>query len=708
MSFLRRWSLALPAHGINGLSVVLGLGLVHLVCWILGGPAASLAAVSGAIFTSLPDTPLAPARTRLRVATGAVVGTLASVLALSLSTHPLGLGLLVALIGAVSAMTMAWGARAGPLSFVPILALVFSLAHPPTADVHDIVHHALWTLTGATLYWAWAGWVSRRLQPRLRQLAVASAFRALGELLRARGQLLALPATDTPDAQTALTHWIIHQAALDEQIQAARDLLFEAQHRPAALRLSDALLQAIELRDALMVSELDLAGLGKEDTAQDTRQALGDWLGSLGDALALQAQALEQAEPPPPVEVEALQARLRYSLGQWEGLAPNRLGHILLGRGEHLLKDLARLRAALVEGSGQALPPHDELLRFISAEGWPLASLGSQLHWHSPILRHAVRSALALTAAYALALWLPWASHPNWLVLSVAVVLRGNLEQTLSRRDARILGTLLGCLLVLALAITHVTALSDVIFLLAAGTAHAFVNRRYMITATAATIMALLQAHLMAPEGGFGVTERLLDTVLGAALAWGASYLFPWWEYRSIPMLAQRARRALAALTEEALRWPEASRSELPMRLARRQAYDAIGALALAARRTAVEPEAVRLPLRTLAGLLAQCHVLLAQLSGIRRLLSYRQAELDRRQVEPALQAHGAEIARILRSHLEEELPQTWPAPPPTQTTADFNQWLLRRLSLAELAACRVAQVNHELAQAARALRRRA
>jgi uncharacterized membrane protein YccC len=503
------------------------------------------------------------------------------------------------------------------------------------------------------LYWGWAVWVSRRLQPRLRQLAVASAFRALGDLLRARGQLLALPAADGPDAQTAL----------DEQIQAARDLLFEAQHRPAALRLSDALLQAIELRDALMVSELDLAGLGKEDTAQDTRQALGDWLGSLGDALARQAQALEQAEPPPPVEVDALQARLRYSLGQLEGLTPNRLGHILLGRGEHLLKDLARLRAALVEGSGQPLPPRDELLRFISAEGWPLASLASQLHWHSPILRHAVRSALALTVAYVLALWLPWASHPNWLVLSVAVVLRGNLEQTLSRRDARILGTLLGCLLVLVLAVTRITALSDVIFLLAAGTAHAFVNRRYLVTATAATVMALLQAHLMAPEGGFGVSERLLDTVLGAALAWGASYLFPWWEYRSIPMLAQRARRALAALTEEGLRWPEAARSDLPMRLARRQAYDAIGALALAARRTAVEPERVRLPLRTLAGLLAQCHVLLAQLSGIRRLLSYRQAEL-RSQVEPALQAHGTEIARILRSHLEEELPQTWPAPP--------------------------------------------
>lgn len=704
MSFLRRWSLALPAYGLNGLTVLLGLGLVHLLGWALGGSTAALAAVSGAIFTSLPDTPLAPTRTRLRVATGAVIGTLSSVLALSCSTHPVALAGLVALVGAASAMAMSWGTRAGPLSFVPILALVFTLAHAPTADGSEIARHTLWTVTGAALYWFWAWQVSRRLQPRLRELAVASAFHSLGELLRARGHLLALPATDTADAQSALAHWITHQATLDEHIQAARDLLFEAQDVTAALRLTDALLQAIELRDALMVSELDLGALGHDPAAQHTRQALGQWLGALGDALDRQAQALEGAAPPPPLPQQALHNRLRGSLAGEDGRALNRLGQILLDRGEHLLQDLDNLHNALVQGSGQPLPPRHELLRFVTQEGWPWASLASQLHWRSPVLRHALRSALALTAAYSLALWLPWASHPNWLVLSVAVVLRGNLEQTLSRRDARILGTVLGCLLVLALAITHITVLSDVIFLLAAGTAHAFVNRRYLITAAAATVMALLQAHLMAPDSGFGVNERLGDTVLGAALAWGVSYLWPWWEYRSLPMLTARARRALAALTAQVLRWPDPTQSDLPLRLARRQAYDAIGALALAARRTAVEPASVQLPLRTLAGLLVQSHVLLAQLSGVRRLLSHRQTELDQARLEPALQARAAEIAQCLSSRHDEDLPAAWPAPIEPEVAGTLDDWLLRRLTLASLAACRVAHADHELTRAAHAL----
>lgn len=211
----------------------------------------------------------------------------------------------------------------------------------------------------------------------------------------------------------------------------------------------------------------------------------------------------------------------------------------------------------------------------------------------------------------------------------------------------------------------------------------------------------------MAPDSGFDVAERLGDTLLGAALAWGACYLWPWWEYRSVPMLTARARRALAALTEQSLRWPDPAESDLPLRLARRQAYDAIGALALAARRTAVEPASVRLPLHTLAGLLAQCHVLLAQLAGVRRLLGHRQAELDRALAAPALQTHAADIARLLTPRLDENLPAAWPVPPAPEATGDLTEWLLRRLDLATLAAFRVVDADHELARIARRLHRR-
>src|SRR5690606_36278759 len=114
---------------------------------------------------------------------------------------------------------------------------------------------------------------------------------------------------------------------------------------------------------------------------------------------------------------------------------------------------------------------------------------------------------------------LPWSAHPQWLVLGVAVVLRGSLDQTLARRRPRLVGTVIGCLLVLGFANLQSPALMTAIFLVATGVAHAFALRRYLITAVAATLMALLQAHLADPAAGFAIAERLADTVLGAALA---------------------------------------------------------------------------------------------------------------------------------------------------------------------------------------------
>ena len=162
-------------------------------------------------------------------------------------------------------------------------------------------------------------------------------------------------------------------------------------------------------------------------------------------------------------------------------------------------------------------------------------------------MRHALRSALALSLAYTLGAFLPWSAHPFWLMLSVAVVLRGNLEQTISRRNERIIGTVQGCLLVMLLAHVEWVPLLSLCFIAAVGTAHAYVNRRYRVAATAATLMALLQPLMLAPGSNPAIVERLADTVLGAILAWLFSFVLPSWERAAVPRLAEQLRAALAA-----------------------------------------------------------------------------------------------------------------------------------------------------------------
>ena len=182
-----------------------------------------------------------------------------------------------------------------------------------------------------------------------------------------------------------------------------------------------------------------------------------------------------------------------------------------------------QLRGARSEGPLSSA----ELGQLATNDDWPLAELTRSLSLQSPVFRHALRSAVALSSAHALSSALPWAAHPHWMVLSVAVVLRGTFAHTVSRRNERILGTAAGCLFALGLASFAPEAAIVPVFLLAVGAAHAFVNVRYTLTAMAATVTALLQTRTLAFVTPIVLIERLADTVLGAGFAWAFSYVLP-------------------------------------------------------------------------------------------------------------------------------------------------------------------------------------
>lgn len=693
---IRRWPWHLPAHVLNGIGVALGVLLVQLLAGALGGASAALIASGGAIFASLADTPNPPSRIAQRVAMGGAVGLVASVLVALLRHEPVVLGLLVIALAFGASMLLAWGARAGPISFVPILAVVFTMAGPPPADWQAQAVHAGWTALGAVLYWAWAMLVAHGLQPRYRALALGGVLTATAELFRSRARMLALEPRAAQGA-LPLQDWMQRQVALDERLQAARDLLFVAPETPIVRRQIALLLRAIDLRDTLLGSELDLDLLGGDAAAERLRSALAARLEGAASQLVCVARAVQLALPLARAPgVEAAHDELVDAI---QGFAADPQRRALAGalgdRARHIDDDMAQLQSTLQGAAAPALLQRAQLQFFVSPEGWPLAALKPHLRLRSPVLRQALRSAVALGTAYFLALALPWTSHPHWLVLSVAVVLRGNLDQTLSRRDARVAGTVLGCLLVLLFASLRLYWLSGLVFLLAVGTAHAFVNVRYLVTATAATIMALLQAHMAAPDGGFSVGERLADTLLGAVLAWAFCYVLPAWERRSLVRLIDRVRSGARALVQEALRWPEPGQDDVALRLARREFYEAIGSIAASAQRTAAEPARVQIAMPAMATLLTRCHVLMAQLSAVRTLLERRRDRLQPEAAQAALRDAAAAIDRLLAPDSATSAPAAPVLGPQAMRWMDepdaLLPWLERRLGLVAESAASVA-----------------
>jgi coniferyl-aldehyde dehydrogenase len=265
------------------------------------------------------------------------------------------------------------------------------------------------------------------------------------------------------------------------------------------------------------------------------------------------------------------------------------------------------------------------------------------------------RAALAIGFGFALAQVVPWSSRDYWILLTITVVLRGSLAQTLTRRNERVLGTLVGSLLaVLLLALQPPLGALLFVVIVAQGVAHAFVVRRYVITAVAASVLGLVMTGLLRAGGSpaFDFVARIGDTLMGAAIAWGFSYVLPAWERGQLTTLVQRACGAMARHARHSLALAALTditgQPELDWRLARRDAYDVLSALVQATERALAEPRAVRPPTVTLERLQGHAYQLLGQLSAIHSILLLRRERLRIDLITEPIAAAAERIATLL------------------------------------------------------------
>jgi uncharacterized membrane protein YccC len=677
------WARRLPAHALNGISVSVGIGLVQLVFGALTSADFAQAASTGAVLASLPHLTGRAGPTLRRTLAGGLLAALATLLVVVTTEHFVLRGAVVALISFLALLGMAWGTRAAPLVFSVIIGVVFSLARPSSDG-------ALWlafaSACGVVLYAAWALVNAKLLEPRYRALAVFDALDAAAALLRARAGVL-FQAHDEPEGEAAGRFLqLSDEVRLAQALQTARDLVYPASgSRGGALQVA-ILSRVAELREIVLTSRLDLDLLGHDHAARFVRARLALGLRKLSDCLQQLALAEQQGVE---VTLKNLQALpelpdLLEAASLLEEHDPRaRLLPIVAIRLRYLSEEVAAIRALLLgEAARPSLAPADLTQYVADDDTWPLHVVVEHLSLSSPVLRHALRSALAFSSVYFLAYALPWTTRPYWMLLSVVVVLRGTLDDTLSRRNARVSGTALGCLGVTLLVPLASDPLLKLTFVAAVGAAHAFVNVRYLLTAISATVMALLQAHFAAPNAAPLVAERLLDTVLGALFAWAFSYVLPSWERRTLPAAIERALLALRQYSKTVLVAAGPARAE--QRLARQRAYDALAVVASALRRSAAEPKRVRPPVEELVSALDHAQRLMAHLSSLRSLLERRGARLPSGETYTALaQARQTIDQQLSFDAAPRDMRPREPSHaelPGTPVEHEPLPWLLRRL----------------------------
>ncbi|HYD75536.1 FUSC family protein [Ramlibacter sp.] len=698
---------ALGHQVLNGIAAALGLLFVTVLVRALGNPWAASVAAVGAIVCIPPDT-AAPLRGKLlHLLPAALFGVPLFMAMQLLKPYPLHLALLLVPATFVAFLAGAWGRRGAPLAISFMFAMVFSMAVAAGSGLDWALVAGGWFALGAALYIAWAVLANAVLNARYRSQILADTLLVMAALMRTQARQLAPAAETAPGAQPLIGRLMQQQAALADQLQAARDLVLEAPRTPRRRQLAGMLLHMLEMRDHLLASELDLdtlrASPDQAGALEDLRRELvaqADAIEAVADALLLgrlppsfaspdPRSALVDAEPGEPPQV-ALARSLRNRIGR---LHEETRQLVALARGE-VQADVAVVRTAW--------------RLFVSPTSWSWKPLRVLRRWDAPLLRHALRAALAIACAYALTFVLPWKAHGYWLLLTIVVVLRGSLAQTLERRNSRVAGTVLGCVIAGALLWADPPAWSLLLVLSAAqAVAHAFALRKYVVTAVAATILSLLQAHMLGLGANpvFDVAERMADTVLGVAIAWLFAYVLPTWERGQLPALVRRTLLAQGRHAREALGLAQLDavddEPELGWRLARREAYDSLSALVQATQRALVEPRAVRPPLDALERLLAHSYLLLAQLTAAKTVL-LRRERLDSERLRPILRASAEGVGETLAAPVPsaapgpaEEAPLPEPPPVPESGHDDLTPWVERRLALADRAARQVQRDAH-------------
>lgn len=669
---------ALSHYVTVGLTAALGLLLISAgVHFFAGALAASVASVG--VLVCIPPDQAAPRRGKLwQLLPSALLGLPLFVAVQWLHEQPLALGLLLVPASFLAFLGGAWGQRGLPIVVSAMFAMIFSMAVPAGIGPNAAWQHGLYFALGAGLYLLWATLSNALLNGRYRVLMLADTLLSLAALMRTQaGQF----APDAAGAMPLIGVLMRQQAALTEQLQAARNLVLESPRSARQRQCAGMLIQLIELRDHLLACALDLdmlkAQAGHEPvlhTLRGAMLALADEVEALADALLIGALPDRVADQRP-----ALSA-----MPQSDALARSLTDRVL-----HINDEALRL-VALARGDSQAdlAAVRNAWQMFVSPTTWSWQPLVAAWRWEAPALRHALRAALAIGCAYALALWLPWGTHDYWILLTIVVVLRGSLAQTLERRNTRVAGTLLGCLISAALLGFHLPAWTLLVAMtLAQAVAHGFVLRKYLVTAVGATVLGLLQAHALRAGDSpvFDAVERVADTLIGAALAWLFSYVLPSWERGQIPALVRRTLAAQARHARVALGlgpWQAIDDApELAWRLARREAYDSLSALVQAAQRSLSEPRAVRPPLEALERLLARSYQLLAQLTAVKTMLRLRRDRLDPVRLREPLRQAVDDIDAALTG-IAPGPATPGPISSPEASDGDLSHRALRRLAL--------------------------
>ena len=209
----------------------------------------------------------------------------------------------------------------------------------------------------------------------------------------------------------------------------------------------------------------------------------------------------------------------------------------------------------------------------------------------SVLFRHAVRLSIVLFIGY-IFIQVTHIAYGYWILLTALFVCQPNFNATKRRLYLRIVGTLIGIIVGLAIIYFIPSLEGQLVMLVLSGVLFFELRSKQYAQATAfITILALINFNLDGSAFAAGF-PRFIDTLIGCALAWfGVSFIWPDWKFRRLPRTIQRSIEAQCNyLSEVVQQYHEGKNNALNYRVVRRAAHNTDAEVASLISTLATEP----------------------------------------------------------------------------------------------------------------------
>ena len=209
---------------------------------------------------------------------------------------------------------------------------------------------------------------------------------------------------------------------------------------------------------------------------------------------------------------------------------------------EDIQANISEIGNALKDDTVVTIPaePKVEYHHFVAFENFEWKRIIHHLELNSPIFRFSLRLSITCLFCYILAQLFDLGTYSYWILITVVVIIKPAFSLTRERNAQRLIGTLIG--IVIALLLLLVTRSTVVqlsfcfVFLLIYFT---FNRTHHLFSVIALTPVVMLILYIYSNSGWDFVLERIYDTLIGCAIAYLATYLFPSWESGRIPYLCR-------------------------------------------------------------------------------------------------------------------------------------------------------------------------